>query len=65
MVGKNKFKWDEEQQKAFDALKEALTHPSVLALPDRASDQIFDTDVSDYAVGSELLQIQNSEKVVA
>ena len=41
VVGKNKFKWDEEQQKAFDDLKEAHTHPSVLALPDRASDQIF------------------------
>ena len=67
VVGKkNKFKWDEEQQKAFDALKEALTHPPVLALPDGASDLILDTDASDYAVGSELLQIQNGEeKVIA
>ena len=67
VVGKkNKFKWDEEQQKAFDALKEALTHPPVLALPDGASDLILDTDASDSTVGSELLQIQNGEeKVIA
>ena len=67
VVGKkNMFKWDKEQQKAFDALKEALTHPQVLALPDGASDLILDTDASDYAVGSELLQIQNGEeKVIA
>ena len=33
VVGKNQFKWETEQQTAFDALIEALTHPPVLALP--------------------------------
>ena len=67
MVGKKKkFKWDEEQQETSDALKEALTHPPLLALPHGASDLILDTDASDYAEGSELLQIQNNEeKVIA
>ena len=66
VVGKNKFKWETEQQTAFDALIEALTHPPVLALPNRTDELILDTDASDYAIGAELIQVQNGEeKVIA
>ena len=60
VVGKHKFKWEAEQQEAFDALKEALTHPPVLALPNLQDD----TDASDHAIGAELIQVQNGEERV-
>ena len=55
VVGKNKIKWETEQQTAFDALIEALTHPH---------DLILDTDASDYAIQVELIQIQDGEENV-
>ena len=66
VVGKDKFKWGQEQQDAFDYLKQALTHPPVLALPRHDGDFILDTDASDFAIGAELIQIQDGEeKVIA
>ena len=66
VVGKNKFKWGEEQQWSFDALKHALTNPPVLSLPNREDEMILDTDASDHAIGAELIQVQNGEeKVIA
>ena len=66
VVGKNKFRWGEEQEKAFTTLKEALTNPPVLALPNQVDSMLIDTDASDLAVGAELIQIQNGEeKVIA
>jgi transposase InsO family protein len=66
VVGKNKFRWDEEQQRAFELLKLALTTPPVLALPNRQDEFILDTDASDIAIGAELIQVQNGEeKVIA
>jgi hypothetical protein len=34
LLKKNAFKWTEEHTRAFEELKQAVTHPSVLALPD-------------------------------
>ncbi len=66
VVGKQKFKWDKEQQEAFDSLKNALTTPPVLALPNKTDPFILDTDASDLAIGAELIQVQGGEeKVVA
>ncbi len=66
MVGKKGFQWEAEQQRAFDALKHALIHPPVLALPNQADEFIIDTDASDLAIGAELIQIQDGEeKVIA
>jgi transposase InsO family protein len=66
VIGKNKFRWDEEQQQAFESLKHALTKPPVLALPNRQDSFILDTDASDIAIGAELIQVQDKEeKVVA
>ena len=66
IVGKKKFVWGEEQQKAFDALREALTNPPVLALARREGEFILDTDASDRAIGAELSQIQDGEpRVIA
>ncbi len=64
--GENKFRWEFEQATAFAALKEALTAPPVLALPNHTDDYILDTDASDLSIGAELVQVQNGvEKVVA
>ena len=62
LTGKNKFKWSNEEQSAFDLLKEALTHPPVLGLPNSQDPFILDTDASDIAIGSELIQVQNGEE---
>jgi hypothetical protein len=66
VVGKHKFKWDQDQHNSFTALKKVLTEPPVLALSNREDEFILDTDASDVIVGAELNQVQNGvEKVVA
>jgi hypothetical protein len=66
VTGKKAFKWEPDQQNAFDRLKRALTNPPVLALPRSGGEFILDTDASETAIGAELLQIQDGcEKVVA
>ena len=66
VVGKHQFKWEQEQETAFAALKVALTSPPVLALPNREDPMLLDTDASDFAIGAELIQIQDGkEKVIA
>ena len=66
VVGKKKFMWGEPQATAFIALKELLTHPPVLALPNQLDEFILDTDASNFSVGGELIQVQNGEeKVIA
>ena len=56
---KAEFVWNEEHQKAFESLKEALINAVVLSFP--TSDDIFilDTDASEKTIGAELSQIQN------
>ncbi|MBV2113414.1 MAG: DDE-type integrase/transposase/recombinase [Candidatus Thiodiazotropha sp. (ex Ctena orbiculata)] len=66
LTGKNKFKWGNEEEEAFEALKKALTSPPVLGLPNSRDPFLLDTDASDSAIGGELIQVQNGEeKVIA
>ena len=64
--GKNQFQWGEEQQKAFDKLKEMVLTAPCLAYPKADGRFILDTDASDTAVGAALSQIQDGkERVIA
>ena len=66
VVGKKNYRWDPEQQVAFDTLKQALVEPPVLALPNHHDPFVLDTDASDLAIGAELIQLQEGEeKVIA
>ncbi len=66
ITGKKPFRWEEEQQQSFDELKNALTSTPVLALPNGRDPFILDTDASNFAIGAELIQVQDGqEKVVA
>ncbi|CAB0032497.1 unnamed protein product, partial [Trichogramma brassicae] len=49
--------WTEEQQNAFEALKQALTQAPVLARPDFTKPFIVQTDASAYAIGGVLTQV--------
>ena len=64
LTGKNPFVWSEAQQYAFEDLKVALTSAPVLGLPNNSDPLILDTDASNYAIGGELIQIQNGEERV-
>ena len=57
LIGKNKFKWGNEEKAAFDLLKKALTNPPVLGLPNSQDSFIMDTHASDVAIGAELIQV--------
>ena len=60
------FSWTGECQAAFDALKQALVSPPVLAMPDDHGTFILDTDASDSSIGAVLSQVQGGvEKVIA
>ena len=62
LTGKKPFVWGQEQQAAFDALKNALTSPPVLALPIPDGEFVLDTDASAEAIGAELSQIQDGQE---
>lgn len=55
------FKWDENCQKSFDELKEALINPPVLEYPDFSPSNTFKltTDASGYAIGAVLSNCNN------
>ena len=55
------FIWGEEQQKAFDEIKHRLQRPPVLHLPDRHGRFQLYSDISKFATGSALYQIQNGQ----
>ena len=66
LTGKKPYVWGPEQQSAFDTLKTALTCTPVLALPNSKDLFILDTDASDFAIGAELIQVQEGqERVIA
>jgi hypothetical protein len=56
MVIKRTYQWGDEQEKAFDELRNAMVRAPVLALPNANDPFILDTDASDKSVGAELIQ---------
>ena len=64
LLKKKEFVWTDEQQRAFEKTKVALTTPPVLTVPTSVDKFILDTDASDVAIGAELLQVQNGEERV-
>lgn len=61
------FRWGQEQQEAYDALKNALTQAPILAHPDVRRPYILYTDASDKAVGAILVQKDDNglERVIS
>ena len=49
-----KWKWEEEQEEAFERLKVVFTTEPVLAIPDINREMRVETDASDYATGGVL-----------
>ena len=58
------FKWTEESESAFKALKQVLSGPKIMAYPLQEGPFILDTDASDFAIGSVLSQVQNDKEMV-
>ena len=56
---KKEWKWEEEQQRAFDELKDKITSQPVLALPKREGKFQVETDTSEHAIGGVLSQEQD------
>lgn len=63
LTGKQPSTWGNEQQEAYDHLIEALTSTPVLTLPYSSYMFIVDTDASDFAIGAELLQLQDAKNM--
>ena len=60
------FKWQQEQQTAFEEIKSRLQKPPILHLPDGKGRFHLYSDMSKYATGSALYQIQNGKpKLIA
>ena len=55
------FKWGQEQQKAFDELKEACADPPVLCTFRNGEPARIETDASDLAIGACLCQIKDQK----
>jgi len=61
LTGKAEWTWEQEQQDAFDALKEAITNDPVLALPNGNGKFTIECDASDFATGAVLSQEQDDK----
>ena len=60
------FVWGEEEQLAWDTLKQKLVESPILAYPDPTAQFILDTDASGYGIGAVLSQVQGGkERVIA
>jgi len=57
-----KWRWEDEQQKAFDELKKVFTSKPVLAAPDLDKEFRVEADASNYATGGILLMKCSDEK---
>ena len=53
------FIWGDEQQKAFEEIKNRLLNPPVLSMPDKRGRILLYSDTSKHAMGSALYQVQN------
>lgn len=60
----HKFEWNDETQKSFEELKQALTEPPILAMPTDDDLFILDTDASNESIGAVLSQRQSGEERV-
>ena len=58
------FQWAEEQQQAFDQLKQALSSAPILSHPRTEGQFILDTDASNEGIGAVLSQVQDGEEKV-
>jgi hypothetical protein len=56
LLKKHQFGWSDQAQKAFEALKEAMSSTLVLSLPDFTEQFIIETDACDLGIGAVLLQ---------
>ncbi|KAL4379068.1 hypothetical protein GQ457_02G036740 [Hibiscus cannabinus] len=56
LLKKGAWKWDQEEEQAFQNLKEAVTSAPVLSLPDFGEDFSVETDASETGVGAVLVQ---------
>jgi len=56
LKGKKEWEWGEEQQEAFEELKNKIASQPVLAFPKREGKFQVKTNVSEYAIGGVLLQ---------
>jgi len=61
LKGKKEWKWEEEQQRAFDELKDKITSQPVLTLPKREGKFRVETNASGHAIGGVLSQEQDSK----
>src|SRR5699024_582374 len=61
---KGKFFWSDEHERSFSALKEELTRPPVVRLPDTTKPFIVKTDASGTGMGAVLLQEFNGQRHV-
>ena len=55
------FDWGEEQQKAFEEIKNRLQKPPLLSMPDRRDRFLLHSDTSKLATGSALYQVQDGK----
>ena len=62
----HQFVWTSDCQEAFEKLKEILTSPPILAMPNDDGMFIVDTDAAEHSIGCVLSQVQNGqERVIA
>ena len=60
------YRWLTECQEAFEKLKEVLSTPPILALPNDEGTFVLDTDAAESSIGAVLSQIQDGqERVIA
>jgi RNase H-like domain found in reverse transcriptase len=64
LKGNKTFKWEENEEKAFVAVKNALRSAKNLKLPEYDKEFVLKTDASNTGLGAVLLQKDREEKLV-